>query len=91
MEAARRLDNAIKQQPKEAPMDEITAVEILRKVLTGNQKDKVPLNSSQQSKQRHKASIKANPVVAEPPQNTRAPTPEPHPNYVSDSEDEEDS
>ena len=35
LEAARQLDNAIKQQPKEAPMDEITA-EILRKVLTGN-------------------------------------------------------
>ena len=42
-------------------MDEITSVEILRKVLTGNQKDKVPLTSVQ------------------------------HPNYVSDSEDEEDS
>ena len=72
-------------------MDEITAVEILRKVFTGNQKDKVPPNSSQQSKQKHKASIKANPVVAEPPHNMRAPTPAPHPNYVSDSEDEEDS
>ena len=67
-----------------------TAVEILRKVLTCNQKDKVPLNSFQQLKQKHKASIKASPVIAEPPQNTQAPTPEPHPNYVSDSEDEEE-
>ena len=72
-------------------MDEITAVEILRKVLTGVQKDEVPLNSVQKSKQEHKASVRANPVVAEPPQNTRAPTPEPHPNYASDSKDEEDS
>ena len=72
-------------------MDEITAVEILRKVLTGNQKDKVPLNSVQKAKQKHKASVKADPVVAEPPQNMWAPTPEPQPNYVSDSEDEENS
>ena len=59
--------------------------------MTGNQKIKVPLNSVQKSKQKHKASIKANPVVAEPLQNTQAPTPEPYPNYVSDSKDEEDS
>ena len=51
LEAARQLDNAIKQQPKQAPIDEITAVEILRKVLTGNQKDDVPLNSVQKAKQ----------------------------------------
>ena len=91
MEAARQLDSAIKKQPKEALMDEITAVEILRKVLTGNQKDKIPLNSVQKSKQKHKALVKATPVVAEPPQNMRAPTPELQPNYVSDSKDEEDS
>ena len=36
LEAARQLHIAIKQQPKETPMDEITAVEILRKFLTGN-------------------------------------------------------
>ena len=38
LEAAWQLDNVIKQQPKEAPMNEITAVEILRKVLTGNRR-----------------------------------------------------
>ena len=72
-------------------MDEITAVEILRKVLTGNQKNKVPLNSAQEATQKHNASIKANPVVAEPPQTARAPALDPQPNYVSDSKDEEDA
>ena len=72
-------------------MDEITAVEILRKVLTGNQKDKVPLNSVQKAKQKQKTSVKANPVVGKSPQNTRAPTPEPQPNYLSDSKYEENS
>ena len=63
-------------------MDEITAVEILRKVLTGNQRNKLPLNSVQEAKQKSKASAKVNPVTAEPPQATQAPTPDPQQNYV---------
>ena len=59
--------------------------------MTGNQKDKVPLNSVQKAKQKQKTSVKANPVVGKSPQNTRAPTPEPQPNYLSDSKYEEDS
>ena len=91
LEAARQLDSAIKQQSKEAPMDEITAVEILRKVLTGNPRSKLPLTSVQEAKQKHKASAKANPVTAKPPQATQAPAPDPQPNYMSDNEDEEDA
>ena len=62
----------------------------LCKVMTGNQKDKIPLNNVQKAKQKQKAATKANPVVAEPPQIILAPTPEPQPKYVSDSEDEDD-
>ena len=54
LEAARQLDSAIKQQPKKAPMDEITAVEILRKVVTGSQRDSIPLNSVQIQNKRTK-------------------------------------
>ena len=35
LEAAQHLDSAIKQQPKKAPMDELVAIELLRKVLMG--------------------------------------------------------
>ena len=35
LEAAQQIDSAIKQQPKKAPMDELVAIEILRKVLLG--------------------------------------------------------
>ena len=38
LEAARQLDSAIKQQPKKAPMDELVAIELLRKVLLGERK-----------------------------------------------------
>ena len=49
-EAARQLDNAIKQQPKKAPMDELFAIELLRKVILGERKEKLPPNSTQASK-----------------------------------------
>ena len=50
LEAARQLDSAIKQQPKKAPMDELVAIELLRKVLLGERKEKIPPNSTQLSK-----------------------------------------
>ena len=43
LEATRQVESAIKQQPKKAPMDEITAIEMLKQVLAGEQKGKVPL------------------------------------------------
>ena len=47
LEAAKQLDNAIQQQPKKAPMDEHTAIELLREVLLGEIKQKLPPNSKQ--------------------------------------------
>ena len=38
LEAARQLDDAIKQQTKKPPMDELTAIELLREVLLGKMK-----------------------------------------------------
>ena len=35
LEAARHLDRAIKQLPKEGPMEELEAIELLREVLLG--------------------------------------------------------
>ena len=41
LEAARQLDDAIKQQPKRAPMDELTAIKLLQKVLLCEKKEKM--------------------------------------------------
>ena len=50
LEAAKQLDNAITQQPKQAPMDELTAIELLREVLLGEVKKPLPQNSVQRRK-----------------------------------------
>ena len=50
LEATQQLDSAIKQQPKKAPMGELVAIELLRKVLLGERKEKIPPNSVQLSK-----------------------------------------
>ena len=42
LEAARQLQTAIKQQPKKAPMDKITAIELLREVLLWGEKNHSP-------------------------------------------------
>ena len=61
LEAAKQLDVAIRQQAKKAPMDKITAVELLRAVLVGEGIIKLSLNSVQKAKQKqenpHKPSI----------------------------------
>ena len=51
LEAARQLDSAIKQQPKKAPMDEVVAIELLRKLLLGERKEKNPAKASKYQKQ----------------------------------------
>ena len=51
LEVARKLDSVIKQQPKQASMDEITTIELLQKVLTGEQTERVALNSLQKAYQ----------------------------------------
>ena len=40
LEAARQLDDPIKQQPKKTPMDELTAIALLREVILGERKEK---------------------------------------------------
>ena len=46
LEAARQLKSTIQQQPKKAPMDELVAIELLRKILPGERKENLPHNSS---------------------------------------------
>ena len=47
LEATRQLNDAIRQQPQRAPMEEITAIELLREVLLGKQRVQLPPNSIQ--------------------------------------------
>ena len=47
LEATRQLNDAIRQQPRRAPMEEITAIELLREVLLGEQRVHLPPNSVQ--------------------------------------------
>ena len=61
LEAAKQLEAAIKQQPKKAPMDEITAIELLRSVLLGEQVEPLPKNSIQKRKMQQAAA--ANPPI----------------------------
>ena len=59
LEAARNLDDAIRQQPKQAPLDEITAIELLREILLGERKEPLPRTSVQQRNQARKAAEKS--------------------------------
>ena len=45
LEATRQLNDAIRQQPRRAPMEELTAIELLREVLLGEQRVQLPPNS----------------------------------------------
>ena len=51
MESARQLDSTIKQQPKNSPMDELVAIELLRKVLLGERKETRPSTAFKYQKQ----------------------------------------
>ena len=53
------MQTAIKQQPKKAPMDEITAIELLREVLLGENRTTLPPNSVQVRKRAQDESAKA--------------------------------
>ena len=44
LEATRQLNDAINQQPKHAPMDKITAIDLLREVMLGERRTKLPEN-----------------------------------------------
>ena len=45
LEAARQLEDAIKQQPKSSPMEELKYIELLREVLLGENEEKLPPKS----------------------------------------------
>ena len=48
LEAARQLHNAIQQQPKIAPMEELQAIELLQEVMLVKKKQTIPPNSLKQ-------------------------------------------
>ena len=50
LEATKQLNDAISQQPKRAPMKEMEAIEMLRQVMMGERKEKLPKNSVQESR-----------------------------------------
>ena len=50
LDASRELKSAITQQPKTAPLDEVAAIEFLRKVMLGEQHPPLPANSVQKAK-----------------------------------------
>ena len=54
LEAARQLDDTLKQQPKKSPMDKIAAIELLQQVLLGERKEKLPKNSVQTKRAQYK-------------------------------------
>ena len=78
LEATRQLKHAITQQPTKAPMDELQAIKLLRKVMLGEDKEPLPKNSVQQSKIRRTTTPM--PVLKA----TTTPV-----NYISDDEDED--
>ena len=99
LEAVNQLDTAISQQPKQAPMDEQTAIELLREVLLGEKKQPLPPNSLQRRKSAQRAAenevlqpAPSVPVAAAPAQTADPhwqPLPTPYndePNYISDDE-----
>ena len=54
LEAARQLDDAMRNQPKRAPMEDLQAIEVLREVLLGERAAQVPPNSVQLERQRQR-------------------------------------
>ena len=91
LEAARQLDKAIKQLPKEGPMEELEAIELLREVLLGERKLPLPMNSVQEKKIKEKAQPVPIATVEQGPTYVETPAvPTDAPNYISDDEEEED-
>ena len=99
LEAAKQLDLALRQMPKQGPLVELQAIEMLREVLLGERKQPLPLNSVQQYRKQQRAQAKISfnqaPVhdlrhsaQATTP-STKSPKP-PAPNYISDDEEEAD-
>ena len=79
LEATRQLQDAIRQQPKRAPMDELRAIELLREVMLGEKRTSLPKNSVQIQRQRQRKAPPEEraPKLATPlvPVSTASPTP----------------
>lgn len=80
LEAKRELKIAITQQPKAAPPDKVSAIELLRRVTLGEQDTPMPANSVQKAKEKTRAPHA--PTTAAAHDATDAPV-----NYVSDDKD----
>ena len=89
LEAARHLDRAPKQLPRDWLVDEIKAIKLLREVLLGEKEGPLPLNSINKERLRQKEL--QNSVQINVPENATPSEPtKPSPNYVSD-DDENDT
>ena len=78
LEAAKQLDEALRQQPASAPMDTLTAIELLREVLVGEKRKPLPDNNVQKTraaqKRAEKLYLQAQP--ADQPQRVDVSTPQ---------------
>ena len=94
LEATRQFDSTIKQQPKQAPMDETIVIEILRDVLTGENTERVPLNTyiaSTKSKTKAEIPDQGKPCLCQAATAHAGTIPKTTAHLcVSDSEDEDD-
>ena len=85
VEAARHLDRALKQLPKDGTTEEIKAIQILREVLLGERDTPIPPNSVAQEriKQKELQKVEDNP---QPTDQDKKRDTEPTYDYVSDDE-----
>ena len=94
LEATRQFDSTIKQQPKQAPMDEITVIEILRDIVTGEKTERVPLDTyiaSTKGKTKTEIPDQSKPYLCQATTAHAGTSPETTAHLcVSDSEDEND-
>ena len=77
------MKRAITQQPKTAPLDEVAAIELLHKVILGEQDTPLPTNSVQKATETTR--VPRAPATDATDDTTEAPV-----NYVSDDEDDEE-
>ena len=74
LEAAKQLESAIEQQPKNAPLDELTAIQLLREVLLGEKTQPLPPNSVQRRKAAQSTAAQEQPCEPQPAVHARTPT-----------------
>ena len=86
LEATKQLKDAITQQPVQAPMDEIAAIELLREVMLGESKSRLPMNSVQQTRLKEKQ-LPIPELVQVKERPTNIPPQPKDVNYVSDDKD----